>query len=93
MKPRNIRNFLISGVIKSDKDIVRIRENYERLLVQQMRDKGYIPVLDIMPQFSIKYNEAKDEYGFLLTMYGIYLGKSKALKFEGFSGQGLIPRG
>jgi hypothetical protein len=58
-----------------------------------MRDKGYIPVLDIQPQFNVKYNEEKDYYSFNLVMYGMYLGKSKATKYEGFSGQSLIPKG
>jgi hypothetical protein len=26
-------------------------------------------------------------------MYGIFIGKAKALKYEGFSGQSLIPKG
>jgi hypothetical protein len=47
----------------------------------------------MQPQFNVKYNEEKDHYTFNLVMYGIYLGKSKALKYEGFSGQSLIPKG
>ena len=83
----------MSGVIKDDSKFQSSRENYERLLVQQMRDKGYILVLDMMPQFSVKYNEEKDHYTFNLVMYGIYLGKKKAKEYEGFSGQSLIPKG
>ena len=92
MNPKNIHSFRIAGVIKSDKDIMRIREEYERLLVQQLRDKGYIPHLDITPQFSVQYHEAKDNYGFELVIYGIYLGKKKCLQYEGFSNNNLIPR-
>ena len=83
----------MNGIIKDDSLFQSSRENYERLLVQQMRDKGYVPVLDMMPQFNVKYNEQKDHYTFLLVMYGIYLGKNKARQYEGFSGQGLIPKG
>ena len=93
MYPKKIHDFWLSGTIQDDSKFQSSRENYERLLIQQMRDKGYIPVLDMMPQFTIKYNEAKDHYTFNLVMYGMFLGKSKSLKYEGFSGQSLIPRG
>jgi hypothetical protein len=49
-------------------------------------------VLDIDPQFSIKYNQEKDNYSFHLEIHGVYLGKRKAWEFEGFSGQDFIPR-
>ena len=93
MYPRKIHDFWISGTIKDDSKFQSSSENYERLLVQQMRDKGYVPVLDMQPQFNVKYNEEKDHYTFNLVMYGIYLGKAKALQYEGFSGQSLIPKG
>jgi hypothetical protein len=92
MYPRKIHDFWMSGVILDDSVFQSSRENYERLLVQQMRDKGYVPVLDMMPQFSVKYNQDKNEYGFNITMYGIFVGKKKAFKLEGFSGQGYLPR-
>ena len=93
MYPRKIHDFWMSGVIKDDSKFQSSRENYERLLVQQMRDKGYVPVLDMQPQFNIKYNEEKDHYTFNLVMYGIFLGKAKSKMYEGFSGQSLIPKG
>jgi hypothetical protein len=92
MLKRNIRSFLISGVIKSDSKIMKAREDYERLLVQDMRDRGYVPVLDLEPQFSIKYNELKDNYSFFLELFGVYVGKKKAQEIEGFSGQQFFKR-
>lgn len=91
--PRKFTDFWISGTIKDDSKFQSSRENYERLLIQQMRDRGFVPVLDVQPQFNVKYNEEKDHYTFNLVVYGIYLGKKKALQYEGFSGQGLIPKG
>jgi len=93
MYPRKIHDFWFNGIIKDDSKFQSSRENYERLLVQQMRDKGYVPVLDMMPQFNVKYNEEKNHYNFNLVMYGIYLGKSKAKLYIGFSGQSLIAKG
>jgi len=93
MYPRKIHDFWMNGIIKDDSKFQSSRENYERLLVQQMRDKGYVPILDVMPQFNVKYNEEKDHYTFNLVIYGMYLGKAKANLYIGFSGQSLIAKG
>jgi hypothetical protein len=87
MLKKNIKSFLISGVIKDDASIGRARELHERMLLQDMRSKGYVPVLDLESQFSIKYNPLKDNYSFFLEMFGVYVGKKKAFEIEGFSGQ------
>jgi len=92
MLKRNIKAFLIGGVIKDDASIGKSRLMYERTLLQQMRDRGYVPVLDLEPQFSIKYNENKDTYSFNLEMFGVYVGKKKAQEIEGFSGQQFYKR-
>jgi hypothetical protein len=92
MLKRNIKPFWINGVIKNDSDIIRLREMYERLLTDEMRSKGYVPVLDLDIQFSLRYNSDKDEYGFNLELYGVFVGKRKAWELEGFSGQNFIPR-
>lgn len=89
---RKIHNFTITGTIGDDAHFIRARENYERIMVQQMREKGYVPVLDMNPQFMVNYVEQKNQYGFMLTMFGVYVGKSKAQKYEGFSDQKFIPR-
>mgnify|MGYP006280786933 CR=1 FL=1 len=89
---RKIHKFSITGTIGDDSHFIKAREMYERTIVQQMRDKGYVPVLDMAPQFSLNYIERKNQYGFMLTMFGVYVGKSRALKYEGFSGQSFIPR-
>ena len=89
---KTIHNFTMSGVIGDDSQIVLAREHYERTLIQQMRDGGYVPVLDMSPQFNINYIEHKNQYSFVLTMFGVFVGKKKALTIEGFSGQQFLPR-
>jgi hypothetical protein len=83
---------MTAGQIKSDKDIGRLREMHERLLIQDMQARGYVPVLDMETQWQITYHEKKDAYGFTLIMFGVYLGKKQALEFIGFSGQQFIKR-
>lgn len=90
---RKIHNFSVAGVIGDDSQLIKARELHERNLVQQMRDKGYVPVLDMLPQFTITYIEKKNQYGFMLVMFGIYVGRLKSHQYEGFSGQEFIPKG
>jgi hypothetical protein len=89
---RKIHNFTITGTIGDDAHFIKARENYERIIVQQMRDKGYVPVLDMNPQFSLSYIEQKNQYGFILIMFGVFVGKAKSFQYEGFSDQKFIPR-
>lgn len=92
MLKKNIKSFIVSGVIKDDAAFSRVREMYEKLTLDDMRSKGYVPVLDLESQFSIKYNELKDNYSFYLEMFGVYVGKRKAQQLEGFSGQQFYKR-
>lgn len=92
MKHKNIRKFTIDGVLGQDSDIPRIRAQYESLLVHDLRNKGYVPVLDLDSQWATEYHVDTDTWGFALSVYGVYLGKRKAYEWEGFSGNKLIPR-
>ena len=92
MLKKSIHQFTTSGLIKSDKDIGRLREMHERLLMQDMEARGYVLVLDMESQWQIHYVEKKDMYSFHLIMFGVYLGKKKALDYIGFSGQQFIKR-
>jgi hypothetical protein len=92
MLKKTIKQFMTAGQIKSDKDIGRLRQVHERLLLQDMEAKGYVPVLDMESQWQIVYQEKKDAYAFTLIMFGVYLGKKKALDYVGFSGQQFIKR-
>lgn len=89
---RKIHKFTITGTIGDDSHFIKAREMYERTITQQMRDKGYVPVLDMAPQFKLNYIEQKNQYGFMLTMFGVFVGRKRAYEVEGFSGQSFIPR-
>jgi hypothetical protein len=52
-----------------------------------MRENGYVPVLDLGPFFSTKL-EKDGHYSFLLTVYGVYVGRKKSWKIEGMDGGG-----
>ena len=86
---KRIKEFHIDGVIEDDAVIPQIRERYEKILIDMMRSNGYVPHLDIEPAFSLEYQEEK--YKFLLTIYGVYVGKARAQCYLAVSANNLIP--
>lgn len=92
MNNRKIRKFGFDGIIKDDAAIPRMRIQYEKTIISSMRDSGYVPVLDLDPQFHLEYNHNEDHYIFVIYVHGVFVGKKKAAEYEGFAGQRLIPR-
>lgn len=87
---KNIHNFGFNGTIGDDSDFIRLRVQYEALVVRQMRDEGYVPVLALGPLFSTEYVSEKEHYTFDLTVYEIYVGKKKAWLIEGMDEAGRL---
>lgn len=73
-----IRKFNLQGTIYDDSAIIRLRDEYGRLLCTEMKMMGYVPRLDISQDFTIEYNEHKQYFEFELTLYGVYVGKKKS---------------
>ena len=82
----------MQGQIHDDSAIPRLRSQYEQLIESDMREQGYVPILDLDIQFSLLYDEINDIYDFDIVVYGVYVGKKKAHLYEGFSGQNLVPK-
>jgi hypothetical protein len=89
---KRIKRFQVTGTFRDDSDIIRIRAQYESLLVQSLRGDGYVPVLDMDPAFSVSYNQQENNWSFILTIHGVYIGKVKAWQVEGFSDGKMLPR-
>jgi hypothetical protein len=92
MYNRKLKKFSFDGEIGDDSLLPRKKQYFQKLLEDQMRESGYVPVLDIDPQFFILYNSNKDTYDFNLALYGVFVGKKKCLGYVGYSGQSLIPK-
>ena len=90
MTHKQIKRFQIEVEFIDDSDIIRIRNQYENLLTSQMRDAGYIRVLDIDPAFSIEFTG--ETWKFLMTIHGIYVGKRKAWQLEGITQNKTVKR-
>ena len=90
MNHKNIKRFQVNVTFKDDSDMIRVRAQYENLLTQDMKGKGYARVLDIDPAFSVEFDG--ETWVFLMTLYGVYVGKRKAWQSEGITQGKLIPR-
>jgi hypothetical protein len=80
----------MEGIIGDDADFARLRAQYENLLIHQMRDEGYVPTLDFGPLFSTEFTEDKEQYTFVLSVYGVFVGKKSAALYEGYDGHGTL---
>lgn len=89
---KKLKSFGMQGEIHDDAAIPRLRAEYERLIESDMREQGYVPILDLDTQFSLLYYEDQDTYEFDIVVYGVFVGKKKSYMYEGFSGQNLIPK-
>lgn len=88
---KSIKTFTFEGIIKDDAAIYRLRLEFERLKTMEMRELGYVPRLDMDPDFTIQYNSKQEYFEFKLTIYGTYLGKTKAQCIQGIDGTLLVP--
>ena len=73
-----IKRFSLDGSIHDDSAIARLRAEYIKLLITEMRLSGYVPRLDINPDFTLSYNEEKRNFSFKISLYGIYIGKKQS---------------
>ena len=87
---KKIKDFSLDGTIYDEADFLKLRNQYEQIIEEYMRIKGYIPHLDLDPIFSTSYNGHIFE--FKITWYGIYLGKAKAKCYKGVASNKLVPQ-
>lgn len=73
-----LKKFSLDGNIHDDSAMWRLKSEYIALLSSEMRIAGYVPRLDINPDFTIDYNEQKQYFEFELSLYGVYVGKRKS---------------
>lgn len=85
----NVKRFQVDGIINDDADFPRLRTQFEDMLVKEMRGSGYVPVLDLGPYFSTEYQE--NSYKFVITAYGIYVGRRKSWEIHGISNGRRVP--
>jgi len=93
MTHRPIKKFGFDGILGDDSRFASLRAQYETLIIRNMRDEGYVPVLDLDTLWSTSYDIKTHKYTFAISVFGIYVGRRKSFLIEGMSGQGkLHPR-
>jgi hypothetical protein len=90
MTHRKIKRFQIEVQFDDNSRLISLRPQYENLLTQDMRGKGYVRVLDIDPAFSVEFTG--ETWRFLMSIHGVYVGKKKAWQLEGITQGKSIPR-
>jgi hypothetical protein len=85
-----IKKFGLDGVISDESNIGRLKIEYTRLLLLEMRLSGYVPRLDIDPDFTIGYNEQKNYFEFKLSIHGVYIGKRRIECIVGIDGTTVV---
>jgi hypothetical protein len=83
---KTIKKFYLDGVIYDDSVIGRLKEEYIRLLISEMKLSGYVPRIDLDPDFTIRYNEIKNFFEFELSIQAVYAGKRKSEWIAGIDG-------
>lgn len=87
---KNIKRFQIDGEIYDEAAIPRIKEQYIDLLKFMMKHKGYVIRYDIDPDFTVEYTGKG--FKFLLSVYGVFVGKRKAQCLSGIDKNKAISR-
>jgi hypothetical protein len=81
-----IKKFFLEGQIHDESAIPRLKDEYIRLVNTEMKYAGYVPRLDLSPDFTIEYVEAKTIFKFKLTIYATYVGKKNSECILGIDG-------
>lgn len=81
-----IKRFYLDGIIYDDSMIGRLKTEYIRLLVSEMKLSGYVQRLDLDPDFTIRYNDVKNFFEFELSVQAVYAGKRKSKWIVGIDG-------
>ena len=83
---KTITKFNLNGIIHDESALGRLKQEYIRLLESEMRLSGYVPRLDINPDFTVDYNDRKKYFEFELTVHGIHTGRKQSEWIEGIDG-------
>lgn len=73
---KRIERFSLEGEIFDESHISRLKDQYVFMVINGMRNKGYVPRYDIDTDFTVSYNGKT--FDFKLSVYGVYVGKGKS---------------
>jgi hypothetical protein len=83
---KQLKRFSLDGIIHDESAISRLKTEYIRLLVSEMKLTGYVPRFDIDIDFTLDYNKNKKYFEFELSIYAVYTGRRKSEWIAGIDG-------
>jgi hypothetical protein len=86
-----IRKFSLEGLL-GEPNIVSTKERLVHTIEGMMRDYGYVPALDLEPQFTLDYSLEDQGFRFTLSVYGVQVEKEKAWSTGGIMSGKEIPK-
>lgn len=81
----DIKRFFQEGTTQ-DGNLVTEKERLVRFTETSMREDGFVPVLDLEPQFTLDYDPTAETFAFSLSVWGSYVGKEEAWRVDGLMG-------
>jgi hypothetical protein len=79
-----IIRFSMPGEMKGANKVEE-RERHIRFLENHMRNHGCVPVLDLIPQFTVNYLPETETYEFRVSVYGVFVGMEEAWYIDGMT--------
>jgi hypothetical protein len=71
--------------------LTRVRQTYSHIVDQDMREQGYLPVLDLESSWWVEYDPEKDQYNVRYADQAMYYGKEDIDRWAGWLLGELIP--
>lgn len=85
----DIKRFSLEGQVL-EANLAKYKDFLVGHIEIMMRDQGFVPVLDIDPQFTLDYIREYEKYNFILTVYGAPVDRDMVWSVGGTMGGKLI---
>lgn len=89
MTAQMIRRWTYVGEYAETK-LIQTRQTLTNAMVSEMKDEGFVPLLDVNPVWSTDYLGG-ERFRYVFTMQGVYVGKERAWQTAGMMDGKLIP--
>ena len=74
-----IKRFSLEGEL-GNANVVEMKDRQVHFIESMMRDMGFVPALDLEPQFTRSFNSSTETWEFQVSVYGIHVGREKSCK-------------
>ncbi len=85
---QRVKRFEMRGEIGDDSSFIRLREQFESMVIDQMKEEEFVPILGFGPFWSTKYVKGRGVYKFVLSVHGVKVEKGLACQLLGVTTEG-----